>query len=244
MAANYETLVDDFSGIPLPIAPAYMEQRESRFETDWHHPWHDRLNPLLRDLSGKALRASRIQKVNYDAHHMDYHRTFVGPRIPLTEEERIRPIVLAAAGYIPKKAITFDSELNPEVVELDDLTRRRLVSSNSFKVESSGQVRIFLKDYTFRQDLFRDNEALIDQLLESKDPKKRRNAGNELLVNATKIVAEPVEESYATAFKTEFISHDRAQSAGRFVLSSLAMRRHRSRLIEELRGKLALAVGL
>lgn len=237
---NLITPVDNFSGIPLPLSPRYMEDRPSRFKWDDHHPWHERLHPLLQDVSGLALRASRVQHANYDTHHIDYHaRTFRGPIIPDKEEDRLRAIILAAAGYIPDQAIAFNTRGDPEVVSLSRSIRKKLWYSGQVRVERPQAVRTFLAELALNQDLSDVNESTIDEFLGTADEKRRWELGNELLGRAVRRATEPINPDYVVAYKLHLLPRNRAHNASRFVLSTLSMKRRRVSLHKELQARLA-----
>lgn len=237
---RYRTPTDGFSGIPLPLSPQCMADYPSRFAPDDHHPWHERTSPLLQSLSGIALRASRVQRANYDVHHILYHaQNFRGPIIPADESVRLRAIILAAAGYIPADALSFTSAGDPVIVRLPDEARAWLRTSNHIRVERPTDIRRYLQELVLSQDLSYVRNSTIDEFIHTTDSDRRWILGNELLGRAIRKVIEPVHEPYALAYRTRQLPPGCAQIASRFALSSLGMRRNRSRLHQDLRSRLA-----
>lgn len=232
-------LMDEFSGMPLPISPVYAANRPSRYPEDEHHPWHDRQNPLLRDLGGKALRVSRVQGVNYDAHHLDYHGANLLPVLPVTDVERIRPIILAVAGYVPKYAITFTSRGTPNRIPQSEKIRMQLWQSGKIRVGSTTPVRKFLCEYVLQQDLSDLSSATIDEFLYTTDEQRKWELGNSFLGRASRRAAEPIESVYQEAYKAQLIPNNRGQNASRFILGYLGLKKQRPRLFGELETKLA-----
>lgn len=244
MSAERITPVDEFSGIPLPLSPEYMEDRSSRFRPDLHHPWHDRLDPLLCDtLIGRALRHSRVQLSNYDAHHLDYHRdNFDGPAIPTAPVDMLRTIVLSAAGYVPSHAISFNDSgtgKTAKIVALSDLHRARLWSSGRIAVGQPGSVRNFLLEYTLGQDSSRLDESLVDEFLNAPTKLRRMQLGNRILKEFAYQALQPVSPFYNQAYKAGEIPLVNKRTAGRFVLESLGVHQPGMGLHHRLRARLA-----
>jgi len=234
------TPVDDFSGIPLSLSPMYMAERPSRFGPDDHHLWHERLDPRLLTLGGRALRSSRIQRANYDMHHLDYHAyNFRGPDIPETVASQLRPIILGAAGYIPGRAISFTRTGEPQLVIVPDDIRRKMWSDGQIRVERVDTVRVFLKQLILDQDLSDVRSSTIDEFLYTMDMKRKREIGNDLLARATRRATSSVKQAYVQAYKSNLLPFDRPQTVSQFALAAVAMRRRRARLYSDLGQRLA-----
>jgi hypothetical protein len=239
MAAERPTPIDEFSGIPLPFSPAHMQDRPSNFAPDEHHPWHDRKHPLLYESTGGlALRASRVQIANYGAHHLDYHRAYAGPELPATDEERLRPIVLAAAGYIPQHGLAFSSRGRPYIVNLSEKTRRDLWARGKIHMDRVDRVRQFLLEYTMNQDLSDISENCIDEFLHTPDMMRRKELGEDILGRATRRATDPVKAVYQEAYAANLLPPDRATRAARFVLKSLSVPHRRASLYDQLQARL------
>lgn len=125
VAAELITPLDHETGIPLPILPTGVLERDDP-NTNWHHAWHANSAPQLQGVGGRALRHSRVQLVrDIDHNHGDkekgkltYHDYYVGPPLPETDDERFRLCVIAAAGHVPDKAIDLWSADEPQVVTM------------------------------------------------------------------------------------------------------------------------------
>jgi hypothetical protein len=234
------TPVDEFSGIPLPLSPMYMAERPSRYGPDDHHPWHERLDPRLQTLGGRALRSSRIQRANYDMHHLDYHgENFRGPDIPETVARQLRPIILGTAGYIPDKAISFSRTGEPLVVRLPDEFRKKLWEDKLIHVERAATVQVFLRQLILDQDLSDVKSSTVDEFLYTLDMARKREIGNDLLARATRRATSSVKQAYVQAYKSNLLPFDRPQTVSQFALAAVAMRRRRARLYSDLSQRLA-----
>lgn len=101
---------DDRTGMPLPIAPSIDLASLPQDKVNEHHHFYPKLSPVLRNsLGGKALRASRIQRVAITQHNFGevrFHKFFPeGPEIPTDANAQLGLCVLACAGYIPEKVV-------------------------------------------------------------------------------------------------------------------------------------------
>jgi hypothetical protein len=125
MAAELITPMDEETGMPLPLLPTGILERDDS-HTNWHHAWHPNSAPELEGLGGRALRHSRVQLVrDVDHNHGDklkgkltYHDHYVGPPLPSTDEDRLKLCVISAAGYIPDEAIDLWSRDGPTIVRM------------------------------------------------------------------------------------------------------------------------------
>ena len=232
-------LMDEFSGIPLPISPQYADERPSRYPRDRHHPWHDALDPLLQGVGGKALRESRIQITNYDAHHLDYHGAGLRPTLPEYDSERIRPILLSAADYVPEYGIAFTRDGAPYRTRFSDEIRTWLRDSGTIRIASVQVVRRFLCANVIDQALNDISPGAVDEFLFTADPLRKWELGNDILARASRRAAAPAEEPYREAYKAGLIPKKRGQIASRFLLASLGLKRHRSQLFGTLEARLA-----
>lgn len=235
------TPVDELNGVPLPLHPESKPLDSHRFSADEHHPWHPRKDPniLVHSLGGRALRNSRIQVANYDLHHIHYHGRFHGPKLPQTESDLFRLVVLTAAGYIPERAMVFNGTKDPVIKPLSAELRTKLWRGRHIRVGKPAEVQRYLRDYTYRQDLSDINDSTIDEFLSTKSPEKRWELGNQLIGRAVYQATLPLKDAYREAHKTELIPPERARVVSRFVLSSLGMRRNRGLIFDELSNRLA-----
>ncbi len=236
MAAELITPTDELTGMPLPIAPI-----DSPYKSDWHHHFHPKLSPLLQnDIGGKAVRAARIQKVDYPTHHNDYHGIYLGPPLPETDEDKFAMTIMSAAGYMPDSAIKFNKR-QPEIIKLDPQLQRRMQTSGEIKVGGSGSVGAFIRQYVMQQPIesINVNELTIEEFLETKDNERRLEIGHALLGLITKKATEPVAEVYYQAFKKDKLLPGVPGNVRRFTKAKLGHKKMRDRLIIDLHGQLA-----
>ena len=232
--------VDELTGVPLILHPYGSSNDSHRFFPDKHHPWHPKNHPLVKSgtLGGEALRASRVQVASYDLHHLDYHRSFYGPELPVDDASRFNLIVLTAAGYIPERAVAFHSYGKPYTKKLSSELRLILWDKSKVRVDVPDTVRNFLKEYSFSQDLSDIKESVIEEFLFTKNRVKRWELGNLLLANGVHKATMPVREIYENAYKAELIPPARTKRVTKFVLESLNIDYQRDRLINELSRRL------
>lgn len=102
--------VDLRTGLPLPIAPAFNIAALPQDQVNEHHHFYPRLSPTLTStLGGKALRVSRIQRVEVSQHNFGdrfFHKYFPeGAEIPKDAARQLGMCVLACAGYVPEQVV-------------------------------------------------------------------------------------------------------------------------------------------
>lgn len=240
MAAELVTPIDELTGIPLPLVQTHTHASE-RFAPDLHHPFHPRRHDALADLGGNALRHSRVQMVPYEIHHHQYHNTFVGPELPDDELGKFKLVVMAAAGYVPDQAITFNTSGEPETVALHADYRNYLRQPKQMRVGSPKSVQDFLVQYTIQQDLTSIKNTTLDEFLYTTNTERRWQLGNAILGEASFIAAHPIKEIYRTAYQSELIPPDRARAASRALLSMLCRRKQRGKLFGLLSNQISSA---
>lgn len=237
---QHETPVDELTGMPLPLLnPLSNEYPRTSNNPNWHHAFHPAKSSILtRDMGGKALRACRVQKVNYKMHG-DYHKQYVGP--PLTEDvdEQFRMVVLATAGYMPDQALTLHADGRPRVVRIDQFDREYLWQNSQLKVWSTDIVRVFLRDYLLAQDFSQVKNSLLDEFLHTANPDRRFELGNNFLGIAANQATEHVKDTYKEANKSLLLPPGRSERASRFVLGALGLRRNRANTFTALGRQIA-----
>ncbi len=102
--------VDLRTGMPIPIAPTVDVQSLPQGQINEHHHFYPRLSPVLTStLGGKALRVSRIQRVEISQHNFGdrfFHKYFPeGPEIPEDPRQQLGMCALASAGYLPEQIV-------------------------------------------------------------------------------------------------------------------------------------------
>lgn len=269
LAGGLITPVDQFSGIPLPILPTKNELPFHNPDVaDWHHPFHPKEHPLLKTAGGLALRNCRVQLVHRNFHNespLRYHRFFEGPAIPESEDDQFRTVVLAAAGYIPERAISTRSG-EPEIVELSPRQSARLrqmmrkaTPSDDCKCDdprrkmsfeyrnlrySYDRVREFLGEYMIMQSTEHLPEPVVDEFLHTTNRYKLEELGDRLLAMQTEFIADKIEQSYSVAKKSRQLHPLMPETATEFVRYKLGNRRSRQQLYPRLFGQLAFSHGV
>lgn len=213
MAAELVTFTDE-TGLPLPIAPVEGVQISTRPDkSNWHHHFHPSTDPILEQtLGGRALRNSRVQRVDRNFHNYSkksYHRFFVGPEIPESEDEQFRMVVLACAGYIPNEGVDLQSG-EPRRVYLTPLQRAQLArpATGDYKQSTFGyrdlrysydSARAFFSSYALTQSLDHIRPALIDEFLHTTQDERKRYLGHLLLAKKVDVAADAINTAYTQA---------------------------------------------
>jgi hypothetical protein len=237
MAAELITPADQLTGMPLPILNPSMTRTYASpvYKADWHHSFHPSSSEILKDTpGGVALRNCRAQRVHYGVHHYDYHRIFKGPDIPQSEDEQFRLVVLAAAGYVPEEALTFDRKGNPSIIHMNAKQRERLWSEQQMKLWTPRKVRDFLQGHILSQDFSPVKQLTIEEFLTTPDEQKRWELGCTLLGYASLKATEQVKDTYKVARRETCLPPTRAQTAARFVLGAVSLKKDRAQLFSRL----------
>lgn len=241
MAAEAYTPIDEI-GMPLPLAPTNLEIRDaSQPKPDWHHHFHPRRSLILQeDWGGDAIRTARVQKADWNIHHLDYHNYFQGPVLPETPAQKFGIAVLAVAGYVPAEAIEFVKS-EPKIIRLSDEQRNRLWTSGELRSAAPETVRRFLVDYTIKQELTDVKEQIIDEFLHTSNYDRRYKLGGTLINLAIDKAVEPLEAFYRSAWKKGYINRASAHRPGRLVRTKLKLKSHQGILIQKLQEELRAA---
>lgn len=216
------------TGVPLIIAPRYdipKRLMSSQGENDWHHAVFPKKRPGLQSKSGKAIRSSRVQFVNYNEHRT-YHYFFDDYmtndwEMPKTSLERFGMTVLMAAGYIPNKAIRCRKH-GPEYVNLSESKRELMWSRGLVRVESALNVYDFLQDTIVHQPLDTPDH-IVEELLFSKDEQRRMKIGNQLIQAAAERATEMVRPRYVEAYIGRLLMPTLPPDPKDFILESPSM---------------------
>lgn len=228
--------IEKSTGIPLVIAPRFDIPRLIKSQpgqNDWHHAVFPKRRPGLQTKSGKAVRSSRVQFVNYDEHRT-YHYYFdeyMSEKwdLPKTSLERFGMTVLMAAGYIPEDAIRCRKH-GPEYVKLSERNREVLWSRGLVRLESAVNVYDFLQDTIVNQPL-EITEGAVDDFLFGKDEQRRIKIGNQLIMAAADRAAEVVRPQYIAAYAGRLLMPTLPPDPKDFILESPVMlgteKRHR-----------------
>lgn len=220
--------IEQSTGVPLAIAPRLDIPRRLQSipgENDWHHAIFPKKRSGLQTKSGKALRSSRVQFVNYDEHR-SYHYYFdeyMSEKwdIPKTILERFGMTVLMSAGYIPEKAIRCRKH-GPEYVNLTERKRELLWSRGLVRLESEVNVYDFLQDTIVHQPLDIP-VAAVDEFLFSKDEQRRLKIGNLLIDAAVESATEIIRPQYIAAYAGKLLMPTLPPDPKEFILESPVM---------------------
>lgn len=239
MAAEAYTPIDEI-GMPLPLAPTNLEIRDaSQPKPDWHHHFHPRKSLILReDWGGDAVRNARVQLSDYRVHHNEYHTYYKGPELPETPQQKFGIAVLAIAGYVPAEAIAFKRG-KPEIVQLTENQRSRLLTSGELKIAAPETLRSFLAEYTVKQDLTDADETLIDEFIHTRQLDRRYKLGGALLDMAIEKAVEPLDPFYRTAWKKGYIDRSSAHRPRRLLKTKIYYKSRQPKIIQQLHDELA-----
>lgn len=211
MAATERAPVDEFTGLPLLIAPQCQplpfEQPEI---ADPDHAWFPELNPILRTIAGKALRNCQLQQVERWLHN-EKHKSRLGPELPNDEVDILGRVVAACAGVMPREVEDFsgiEPVIRPATHQEWDFLHTPSETDNfgyKYVFYRYDPIRIFLKDFAFRQKLDHIRDGLIDEFLCTQDQERKMKLGRFLISNAIAVAADPIRERYAQFRRAELL---------------------------------------
>jgi hypothetical protein len=146
---------------------------------DWNHNFHpkDRLidgSPLERGLRG--VRVEWVSRRDHDRYHKEYAGPSLGEGIEL-----VRPLIFAAAGFIPEHGLTYDHGRHAAKVRIKPEHRIHLWQSGRVKIEEFVLVRDALIDFGLQNGLPGLNMREIKRFLSEKDMARRFERGMGLL---------------------------------------------------------------
>ncbi len=206
----------DVTGLPLPIfhkePPSNGAPFSIRNKKNLHHSFHPEKSPLLNTVGGLAVRASRVQLVDFNL-HTNYHRLFGGSVMPEIEDEDFEIAVMCAAGVVPRRAVDVRKPWSYREVSLGDYHHSFLARSKIIRVEDPKPLAKFFAEYAAKQgikDLI-DNRV-IDEFLD-KDTTyevKRQHAGF-MLATALDLSLEGLNQTYKE-YKKEGYLHSGAEN--------------------------------
>lgn len=243
MAAELQTRVDKFSGIPLPIAPSLESIPVDRPDiADLHHGYHPRLDPKLLTTAGFALRNSALQVTERALHNegpLSYHAFYKGPEIPTDEAEIFRRVVLSTAGYIPEEVIDMNNgEPYVRSMSSSELEYFQTPSpENDFDYKylkyRYGPIRDFLRDYVIGQPIGEEHIRLnkLDEFLHTTDKGKKLNLGHYLIAKASEVATDQVRDQYYDLKRSRRMHPNASIAPSRLVTYKLGNSRQRSQLI-------------
>ncbi len=241
MAAELVTPLDELTGLPLPLVPPEEPFSADNVDIDWHHHFHPRRSPILRTPNGPAIRNARLQLTDYEMHHFGYHRTYVGPPLPETDDAQFATVIMSTAGYMPEQGISFTGD-QPSIVRLSQGQRHQLQTSGEIKLGSRELINIFIREYVMSQLSSVDADELnIEEFVTTNDPERRRVLGHNLLALITDRATEPINEVYHQARRRQLILPNLPNNVRRFAKARLGPLKTRDKLVGQLHSRLATA---
>lgn len=229
------TPVDEATGLPWVMYPPDYVLPTRRSElADENHAFHPSRSPLLATPAGEALKASRVQRVDWWDHHIIYHGYFDGPPIPTTTDEIFKTVVFAAAKFIPDTAIDCRG-YEPAYVPITPEVKQRLWQTGEIKINRPGVVRGFLANYLLMQDISHVPNCRIDEFVNTKNAKRQQFLGQWLLAQAAEVATEPISPQYRDAHQTGRIIPGLTTKPENFVKDSLGNRFERSPYLTRLK---------
>lgn len=233
------TPVDEATGLPWVMYPPEYSLPTRRSDlADENHAFHPSRSPLLATPAGEALKACRVQRVDWYDHHIVYHGYFDGPPIPTTEEEIFKTLVFAAAKYIPDMAIDCRG-YQPEYVPISQKIKTRLWQTGEIKMDRPGVVRGFFANYLIGQDISHVKNSRIDEFVTTPDDTRRQFLGQWLLAQAAEVATEPISPQYRVAQQTGRIVPGLTRKPENLVKDTLGNRFERSPYLTRLHAALA-----
>lgn len=219
MAAYEQAPLDPETGLP----PVVLGQAESPEHVNYHHHWfpkrHKHLEQdfpyvselateslTLQELGGIAVRMSRGQVMPVEV-HVRFHQRYLGPKLPVTLDEKFRVAVRGCSGVVPRTAVNIVNPYETQFVRLKEEDYRRISDERAVRPEHHyywhhiEKRRALLGDFFIRyalsQDLTGAPERVVGEFLGTHDARKRRELGNFLLISALDASVEPVKPVHA-----------------------------------------------
>lgn len=192
------------TGVILPI----WTSRGSMRNGNKHHPHFLERDYLGGSPEDRALRFSRLQKVNVRAHD-EYHDFISGTQKPETGKDAFRIILLNAAQYIPKYAVNMTHGV-PDLMALNKRQRGYLGQHGSLSVQKDESCRRelgdFLNDHPVTQSLVPEERFTIEEYTELLEQnvdadKHRQSRLRELGKDVINIAIEATMPEPPTAYK-------------------------------------------
>lgn len=175
-----------------------------------HHAYFYERHYLKAALGIQAVRNSRRQRVNPQAHAY-YHRRYFGTAISRDESLHAKAIILNSAGYVAPLGVKV-SKNGTSIVELTQTERDRLRKPGVFTIErpsrEQGKIARFLMEYALRQPMNHVDQSQIEEFL-TLTPRKmaydeglrarKLRLGLRLTNIALDVAVEPIEPEYQEA---------------------------------------------
>ena len=233
---------DEETGVTYPIVttrrlPPINKSSNSDgvIVADWNHAYHPRERLIRGTALENALRNARIEWVHRDDHN-SYHKEFFGPAIG-DEQQMIRQVIFAAAGFVPSKGLHYDGRKEAEVVNLNRRQRLSLWNSNRIRIVNEVSLREGLMEVALRNDFSGINESTIDEFLHTTDPQRRFTLGSNLLSMALIDLTTPLKPLYKEMHEKQQLRPDAPKRIGKFALK-LVSQSKRKRALGILEGRL------
>ena len=227
VSSKPEAPVDDFSGIPLPIATHPLEETPAQAQgpepiNDLHHANFEKRR-LVKSLGGMALRGSRVQYVPRGV-HKQFHRFYREPDNGHDPDELAETVIFAAAGYVPDEGVGFDPKGKPHRVPLSRAERLGYIASNEIRVQCPDALKNFLFRHVVRRGLTPTERRTHNILLNQPDLENRKNIGRELALAASRLALKPMGKKFAAAWDEGLLPLAHTRDVGEFVCDMLVAR--------------------
>lgn len=213
------------TGLPLPMwyddsFSHYEGRPAAQQRKDEHHTFFPRRELEAGPLEDLALRVSRVQRGPRWDHDL-FHAIYGTPVLPATELRQFGVIVLAASGYIPDRAISFNKAGVPRTVKLDPEQREKLWSPNGIHIEHPATVRKYLLQYVIQHGLNVD-VATIDEFLHTDKVEDRMVIGECMIEQASAEATRPYQEVYSEAHRYRRLPKHQPEAIGACVFQLVA----------------------
>jgi len=235
------------SGLPLLIVPddrvlpiLYREvsaiDLDGRVTADYNHAFHP-----ARWVTDRAIRDARVQFVMRETHDA-YHSVYSGPPLPTTRVERLKTMVLCAAGYVPPQGLKFDAD-GPRQVDLTAEQRDRLRISGEVRVASFSVVQRYLKEAVLAQPADHIRPAIIDRFLSldsfvPDEAKEQCYLAHLLLSLFIDCIEDPIDEPYSFGRRSNLLRPDAPARPGDFIHNTIVFsNKHVRSVVGELTKK-------
>jgi len=252
MAATLFTPMDEFTGLPLPIAPRceYVPLHQPDI-ADIHHGVHPRSDARLKTLGGSAFRNCQIQILERDLHNegpFAYHRFIYGLEdIPTDDTDIFTRCVTAVAGYTPLEVIdlTTGELLRRPITRREYDYLRTPSEDDQFGYRYIGYryepIRDFFRQYVRQQRLDHIRPGRIDEFLNTQNGEDKLKIGRFLLRNAAAVAGDRARDKYTQMLRSNLLHPAMPTDVHDLVYYKLGSKEGRDQLLPGLAEHLAAA---
>jgi hypothetical protein len=225
--------VDEYSGLPLPIAPLAVDlsfiRNQKRYlessRSDEHHHFYP--NASLESDGQRVLRHSRLQ-YGVRLLHDKYHRFYDRADLSGSDASCFELGILATAGYIPELAVDVRGK-NPRIVRLSEQQREEMQSQTIYPEQRYSETTgrdmnkikrgWFFMNYALNQNFDHVKQYLLEEFIETDDKKRRLWLGSTIVDLAFWKASEQIEGVYKSAYKAGLIPASQPKNSVGFLRS-------------------------